>query len=194
MMTAISIGTVRIMPNRWIALALERNKSKLVACTSSEFSVNEANSSLKNTLRRLSRFKELDETAPSPSIGKMGKRLGQLILGDGEPFSLNEISLKNWSSARLAVSSQLLQVPRGKVISYGGLAKLSNSSPRGVGSIMRSNPVPWAIPCHRVIHPDGRLGKFGGTIGGTKEKARILQAEGVLFNNNGTVNPRAIIF
>ncbi|MFX1575949.1 MAG: MGMT family protein [Promethearchaeota archaeon] len=192
-MTKICLGTTQVASKRWIALALETQTGKLVACTSSEKSVKEAKKRLKSTLYRLRRLDDLDETYESPQVQLIGSRLAKLLEGKGQPFSLKEISPRNWSSARLVISKNLLQVPRGKVISYGGLAAQSTSSPRGVGSVMRTNPVPWAIPCHRVIHSDGRLGKLGGTISGTKEKARILRAEGVLFNRDGTVNHEEIV-
>ena len=192
-MTGICISTVQVHQKKWLSLALEQNGNKLVACTSSQNSAQEAEASLKGTLRRLKRLKELDKSSKSFRIDEIGSRLGQLSDGKGHPFDLEEISLRNWSPARLAISKRLLQVPRGNVISYGGLATLSKSSPRGVGSVMRSNPVPWAIPCHRVIHFDGTLGKLGGTTSGTKEKARILQAEGVPFKSNGTVQRKAIL-
>jgi len=192
-MNAISIGNIQTTANRWIALALETSTGVLVACTSSDKSEKEAKRNLTETLIRLKRFNEIDEKIESPYISQMGTRLAELLQGHGHPFSLDEISTKTWSSARFTVSKQLLSVPRGKVISYGGLARQSNSSPRGVGSVMRSNPVPWAIPCHRVIHSDGRLGKLGGTVSGTKEKARILQAEGVTFNSDGSVNHASIV-
>jgi O-6-methylguanine DNA methyltransferase len=192
-MTPINIGTMQIKSKLWLAFAIEESADKLVACTSSSVDTQNAETSLKNTLRRLHRFDELDESYRPQRFSEIGKRLGQLMLGKGQPFDLKEISQKNWSPARLKISKQLLQVPRGKVISYGGLARLTGSSPRGVGSVMRSNHVPWAVPCHRVIHSDGRLGKLGGTISGTKEKARILQAEGVLFNKDGTVSQTVII-
>jgi O-6-methylguanine DNA methyltransferase len=192
-MTKICLGTTQVAPKRWIALALETQTGKLVACTSSEKSVKEAKKRLKSTLYRLRRLDDLDETHEISQVQLVGSRLAELLEGKEQPFSLKEISPRNWSSARLVISKKLLQVPRGKVISYGGLAAQSNSSPRGVGSVMRTNPVPWAIPCHRVIHSDGRLGKLGGSISGTKEKARILRAEGVLFNRNGTVNHESIV-
>ena len=191
-MTGIGISTVQVHSKKWLALALEQKGDKLVACTSSQNSAKEAENSLKGTLQRLNRLKELDASFKSPRMDEIGNRLGQLSNGKGHPFSLEEISRKHWSPARLAISKQLLQVKKGNVISYGGLAKLCQSSPRGVGSVMRSNPVPWAIPCHRVIHSNGTLGKLGGTTSGTKEKARILQAEGVPFNSNGTVQRTAI--
>lgn len=192
-MTKICLGTTQVSPKRWIALALETQTGKLVACASSEKSVKEAKQHLKSTLYRFKRSKDLDETQESSQVQLVGTRLAELLEGKGQPFSFKEISQRNWSSARLVISKQLLQVPRGKVISYGGLAAQCTSSPRGVGSVMRTNPVPWAIPCHRVIHSDGRVGKLGGSISGTKEKSRILQAEGVLFNRNGTVNHESIV-
>jgi len=192
-MTGIGISTVQVHSKKWLALALEQIGDKLVACTSSQNSAQEAENSLKGSLQRLKRLKELDESFKSSRMDEIGNRLGQLSYGIGHPFSLEEISQKNWSPARLAISKQLLQVKKGNVISYGGLATLCRSSPRGVGSVMRSNPVPWAIPCHRVIHSNGTLGKLGGTTSGTKEKARILQAEGVPFNSNGTVQRKAIL-
>ena len=192
-MTGICISTVQVHSKKWLALALEHKGNRLVACTSSQNSASEAETSLKNALRRLKRLHELDESLQSPRLNEIGQRLGQLSDGVGHPFSLDEISQKNWSPARLTISSKLLTLQKGNVISYGGLAKLCNSSPRGVGSVMRSNPVPWAVPCHRVIHSDGTLGKLGGTISGTKEKARILRAEGVPFTANGTVQRKAIL-
>ena len=192
-MNAVSIGSIRVAPSRWIVYAMEAGSENLVACTSSEQSEEEAKRNLMGALHRLKRLSEVDETRQSIAAPQIGTRLAALLDGKGDPFSLDEISVKNWSSARLTISKQLLQVPRGKVVSYGGLAQQCNSSPRGVGSVMRSNPIPWAIPCHRVIHSDGRLGKLGGTISGTKEKARILRAEGVLFNSEGTVNPKSFV-
>ncbi|MFW9830232.1 MAG: MGMT family protein [Candidatus Thorarchaeota archaeon] len=192
-MTAICIGTMQVLANRWLALAVEEASAKLVACTSSDISSQSAEKSLKNTLHRLNQIRMVDDTLQSPRLITIGDQLIQLIKGKGHQFTLDEISQRNWSSARSIISQKLLEVPRGKVISYGGLAKQSRSSPRGVGIVMRSNPVPWAIPCHRVIHSDGKLGKLGGTVSGTKEKARILQAEGVPFNRDGTVKEQAII-
>ena len=192
-MTGICISTVQVHSKKWLALALEQKGDKLVACTSSQNSLQEAENSLKGTLQRLKRLEDLDASFKASRMDEIGHRLVQLSDGKGHPFSLEEISQKNWSPARLAISRQLLQVKKGNVISYGGLATLCRSSPRGVGSVMRSNPVPWAIPCHRVIHSNGTLGKLGGTTSGTKEKARILQAEGVPFNSNGTVQRKVIL-
>lgn len=56
----------------------------------------------------------------------------------------------------------LLGVGCGQVISYGQLAKLSGHprSARAVGHALATNPLPWLIPCHRVIHQTRHLGHY----------------------------------
>jgi len=55
-------------------------------------------------------------------------------------------------------------VPRGHTVSYRELAELSGhaGASRAVGQVMRRNPVPLLIPCHRVIHSNGRAGHYAG--------------------------------
>jgi methylated-DNA-[protein]-cysteine S-methyltransferase len=55
------------------------------------------------------------------------------------------------------IYKKLLEVPKGKITTYGELAKavgLKNGQ-RAVGKIMNKNPYPVIIPCHRVIKSDG---------------------------------------
>jgi O6-methylguanine-DNA--protein-cysteine methyltransferase len=47
-----------------------------------------------------------------------------------------------------------------------------------VGSLMRQNYDP-AIPCHRVIHSDGKIGNYNR--GGSSEKTRLLRKEGAIY-------------
>ena len=56
------------------------------------------------------------------------------------------------------VYTKLLQVPEGKVTTYGDLAKavgLENGQ-RAIGTIMKKNPFPGIVPCHRVVKSDGK--------------------------------------
>lgn len=71
-------------------------------------------------------------------------------------------------------------VPYGKVVTYGELASRSGAGipPRGIGSIMGSNPIPIVVPCHRVVAGDGLGGFSGGT--GVESKRRLLTLEGYL--------------
>lgn len=76
------------------------------------------------------------------------------------------------------VYKKLLKVPKGKVTTYGELAKavgLKNGQ-RVIGQIMNRNPFPVVIPCHRVVKSDG---KIGGYFYGENVKTKMLSDEGV---------------
>ena len=70
------------------------------------------------------------------------------------------------------------KIPKGEVLSYGEVARRAGRSraARAVGSILKTNFNP-AIPCHRVIRSDGRLGNYNR---GASEKRKILTQEGYL--------------
>ena len=76
------------------------------------------------------------------------------------------------------VYRQLLRVPEGKVTTYGDLAKavgLKNGQ-RVIGTIMKKNPFPVIVPCHRVVKSNG---KIGGYVYGERMKSQILAREGI---------------
>jgi methylated-DNA-[protein]-cysteine S-methyltransferase len=71
----------------------------------------------------------------------------------------------------------LRRVPRGKVTTYGEIAKALNSKAyRAVGTAMNKNPYAPRIACHRVINSDGKVGGFAS---GTERKIKMLRREGV---------------
>lgn len=56
----------------------------------------------------------------------------------------------------------LLSIPSGQVTNYGEIAR-KVGRPKGaqaVGQANSRNPLPWLIPCHRVLNSDGSLGGF----------------------------------
>ena len=65
---------------------------------------------------------------------------------------------------------KLLEVPSGHVTTYGDLAKAINlkNGQRIVGQIMKKNPFPVIVPCHRVVKSDGTVGLnvwlYGGDL------------------------------
>ena len=76
------------------------------------------------------------------------------------------------------VYKKLSEVPQGKVTTYGELAKavgLKNGQ-RIIGQIMKKNPYPVIIPCHRVVKSDG---KVGGYAYGEAIKSSMLKKEGI---------------
>jgi methylated-DNA-[protein]-cysteine S-methyltransferase len=80
------------------------------------------------------------------------------------------------------IYKKLLEVPKGKITTYGELAKavgLKNGQ-RTVGKIMNKNPYPVIIPCHRVVKSDG---KIGGYAYGEEIKSDMLTREGIVIKN-----------
>ena len=80
------------------------------------------------------------------------------------------------------VYKKLIQVPQGKITTYGELSKavgLKNGQ-RVIGQIMKKNPYPVIIPCHRVVKSDGTVGgyAYGGDI-----KTNMLQKEGIKIHD-----------
>ena len=76
------------------------------------------------------------------------------------------------------VYKKLLHVPEGKVTTYSDLAKavgLKNGQ-RAIGTIMKKNPFPIIVPCHRVVKSNG---KIGGYVYGERVKSQILAREGI---------------
>ncbi len=77
------------------------------------------------------------------------------------------------------------KIPKGKVATYGQLAKLAGKSKaaRAVGGFMRTNPDAPRTPCHRVVAKDGSL--TGYSMGkGVTTKRKMLKEEGVIFVGN----------
>lgn len=74
------------------------------------------------------------------------------------------------------------QIPKGKVATYGQIARLAGSpkAARAVGMCMKLNPDAPNTPCHRVVATDGKLTGYSG-IGGIAEKKKMLLSEGVYF-------------
>ena len=67
------------------------------------------------------------------------------------------------------------RIPRGKTLSYGEVARRAGNprAARAVGAVLKTNFDP-AIPCHRVVRADGRLGGYNR---GIERKKRLLESE-----------------
>ncbi len=76
------------------------------------------------------------------------------------------------------------RVAAGEWISYSGLAHMCGvpGGARAVGKVMRENPWPLLIPCHRVLRRDGNIGGFSSGVG---MKRYLLAREGVLTDQWG---------
>jgi len=74
-------------------------------------------------------------------------------------------------------------IPRGRVSTYGALARALHSAPRAVGQALRRNPFAPTVPCHRVVASSLDIGGFSGETGPGNptvlKKIALLRAEGV---------------
>ena len=99
-----------------------------------------------------------------------------------DPGFTPPLSLKT-TSFRQAVWEILLEIPFGRTVTYGELAKrialrkgVPCLSAQAVGGAVGHNAIALMIPCHRVLGADGSL---TGYAGGLWRKRRLLEMEGV---------------
>ena len=95
----------------------------------------------------------------------------------------------------------VLQIPPGKVSSYGQIAsmippdedmepaRMRNLGPRWVGTALRKTPRGKSIPWHRVINSQGTI-SFPSGSPHADDQRRLLEEEGVVFDSRGKVNFR----
>ena len=93
-----------------------------------------------------------------------------------------------------AVYETVRQIPRGKVATYGQIARLAGNPrmARQVGWAMHASPEPSSpetpdIPCHRVLNRFGEVCK-GFAFGGEEVQRMLLEAEGIAFGADGRVD------
>ena len=78
-------------------------------------------------------------------------------------------------------------VPLGKITTYSELARsigLENGQ-RAIGQIMKKNPFPVIIPCHRVVKSNGEI---GGYAFGVDIKKNMLTKEGICIKKSKIEN------
>jgi methylated-DNA-[protein]-cysteine S-methyltransferase len=118
-------------------------------------------------------------TAPDRSVAR---QLDEWFAARRHEFDM-ELDLDGVDGFRRTVLETLVrEVPWGETVSYGELAGLAGRprAARAAGSAMRNNPIPFVIPCHRVIAAGNRIGGYGG--GGEASialKRDLLAREGV---------------
>jgi O-6-methylguanine DNA methyltransferase len=89
-----------------------------------------------------------------------------------------EYDLRGLSTFEQAVLRKALEIPKGETRPYGWVAAEigRHRAVRAVGTALGHNPVPFLIPCHRVVRSDGTEGEYGF---GPDMKRELLAAEEV---------------
>lgn len=79
-------------------------------------------------------------------------------------------------------------IPYGRVATYKQVAAMAGNPgwARTVGNALHKNPDPDNIPCYRVVNHRGRTSP-AFAFGGEDIQRRLLEAEGVEFNEKGLV-------
>ncbi len=74
-----------------------------------------------------------------------------------------EVAPESFSRFDRTVWDVLRTVPAGQTVTYGDLARKAGypGAARAVGGAMARNPIPIAIPCHRVVGKGGYMQGFG---------------------------------
>jgi methylated-DNA-[protein]-cysteine S-methyltransferase len=119
-------------------------------------------------------------------------QLRAFLEGEAVEFPIGDLDLDGMGEFARRVLMADHAIPRGRVMTYGGLAaKLGlPGGARAVGNVMAGNPFPLVIPCHRVVRSGGALGGFGG---GLPMKRALLEMEGVCFDPKGQVLSKYIL-
>jgi O-6-methylguanine DNA methyltransferase len=160
----------------------ERNE--LVACNfSNESRLNAERSVQESIPRRLIAKNDPNAAADYHSIVES---IYRAYLGNATRMKKLHF-LENVSGFRKKVYAQLNRIPRGRVTTYGAIAKKLGSKrySRAVGTAVATNPISLIIPCHRVLPSSLKVGNYGmpgrdPTEGGPIKRA-LLEREGVKF-------------
>jgi O-6-methylguanine DNA methyltransferase len=118
---------------------------------------------------------------PLQRVSRMPARMAEQVVRRlrGERTSGPAVDLGGLTAFEQAVLHKTMEIPFGEVRPYAWIAREIERprAVRAVGSALAGNPVPFVIPCHRVVRTDGHIGEYGA--GGPEAKREVLAVEGV---------------
>ncbi len=98
-----------------------------------------------------------------------------------------DLKKKFKSDFSLSVIHALINIKPGELTTYSRLAeKIKSKAYRAVGGVLKNNPFPLIIPCHRVIKKGGKIGGFMGELDEGWQiqlKRSLLEIEGNLITD-----------
>jgi O-6-methylguanine DNA methyltransferase len=124
-------------------------------------------------------FVEKNEFPPMAKIVTADEEIqslfDQIAQGDYE-VDPDQLECYEGTDFEVSVWLELLKIPMGETISYSELAeRIGNpKATRAVANAVGDNPLPWIVPCHRVIEKNGDL---GGYAFGIERKQKLLDHE-----------------
>lgn len=123
-------------------------------------------------------LERLRKTFPKSELIEQSSELQELALNalkSNAPAICLPLQVKA-TSFQLSVWQYLLGIASGNVVTYSMIAESLGDpkASRAVGTAVGANPVGLLIPCHRVVHRSGKIGKFRW---GTNRKRLLLAIE-----------------
>jgi len=152
----------------WCGAALDGTKVFATTFTSSK---KEAMRYLLGSIPYNMHFQEAEKI--DATADKLLQTIKAIVDGKDVSFSF-ELAMERVPPYYRRVLEVMSLIPTGYVATYGGLAKVTDGSPRAAGGACATNPFPPIVPCHRVVAADMTLRGYGG---GLKTKWAILQRE-----------------
>lgn len=136
--------------------------------------------------RRLKRmlFAEFED-GTSEVIEKAIRELDEFFAGERHEFDIPLLFVG--TDFQKKVWRELLEIPYGSTVSYGGLARQIGmpTAVRAVANANGANSISIFAPCHRVIGSDNSLTGYGG---GLEAKRKLLELESVQTACSKTTN------
>lgn len=137
-------------------------------------------------LTGLSMNRETEKRDYHPILIQTGKWLDAYFRGENPALDIPLYT--EGTPFQQQVWKLLLEIPYGKVRTYGDLARKmahitgkEKMSAQAVGQAVGSNPIGILIPCHRVV---GMKGQLTGYAWGLDKKKWLLRLEGRQIENN----------
>lgn len=109
----------------------------------------------------------------------------------GLPAKRPTVDLSTLTEFEQKALRTILAIPRGEVRTYEWVARAVGrpKAVRAVGNVMATNPVPFLLPCHRVVPTSGGIGKYAF---GPAMKRSLLAAEGTPVEELEALSERGV--
>ena len=103
------------------------------------------------------------------------QKIKDYFVGKKVDFSDCQLNLDRFTNFQKKILQVVRKIPYGETRSYKWVAQTAGypRAYRAVGNVMKNNPIPLIIPCHRVIKNNGMLGGFSGPAGIALKKKMI---------------------
>jgi len=155
-------------------LALAYRGGKVVACAALHADAEQQTAELefqRSVAAEMGSWPERDASPPA----RIARAVHDHIAGKRR---FRDVDLSWLTPFQRRVLEKTSEIPRGEVRPYAWIAREIGApgAVRAVGTALGHNPIPFLVPCHRVVRSDWSLGEYSG--GGPAAKRRVLDFEG----------------